>query len=515
MRQGAEAAAPALRVWLPVALALGIAQAISIAEPWHGQPLWWLQLASLAGFVWLLDAGAASWRTGALIGWVFCTAWLSGTYWWMYISMHTYGGMPAPIAAIAVFLLGALLALYYAVVCGFFKRFWPKALVHWSWRAIIFAALWLLAELARGVWFTGLPWGAGGYAQIDGPLAALAPLAGVYAMTFACALLAALVALSGGARGLRVALAALVLLACALAPAHTWSSSTGTFQVSLLQGNIPQNEKFGNRTGVPLALSWYAEQLLAAPGDLVVAPETAVPLLPRYLPPGYLPAIEAHFESAGQAALIGIPLTSNSGAGYTNSVLGFAPGRSRPYRYDKHHLVPFGEFVPPLFKWFVRMMEIPLGDFDRGDVGQPSFAWHGQRLAPNICYEDLFSEELGARFADPATAPTIFVNVSNIAWFGDSVAIDQHLAMSRLRAIEFERPVIRATNTGATAIIDHRGRVLKELPRYTRGVLTGSVEGRSGNTPYADWVSRWWLWPFWAIAGGVPLLGWFAQRRQR
>ena len=148
--------------------------------------------------------------------------------------------------------------------------------------------------------------------------------------------------------------------------------------------------------------------------------------------------------------------------------------------------MPFGEFIPPLFKWFTQMMNIPLGDFNRGAVGQPSFEWQGQRLAPNICYEDLFGEELGARFANPATAPTILVNVSNIGWFGNTVAIDQHLQISRMRALEFERPMLRATNTGATVIIDHRGRVTHSLPRHTRGVLAGRGRGanaRSRPTP--------------------------------
>jgi len=183
------------------------------------------------------------------------------------------------------------------------------------------------------------------------------------------------------------------------------------------------------------------------------------------------------------------------------------------YQYDKHHLVPFGEFIPPLFKWFTQMMNIPLGDFNRGAVGQPSFEWKGQRLAPNICYEDLFGEELGARFTDPATAPTVFVNVSNIGWFGNSVAIDQHLAISRMRALEFERPMLRATNTGATVVIDHRGRVTHSLPRHTRGVLAAEAEGRTGVTPFAWWVSRLGLWPLWLL--GLALVALAAAQRRR
>ena len=208
---------------------------------------------------------------------------------------------------------------------------------------------------------------------------------------------------------------------------------------------------------------------------------------------------------------MGIPLGDEK-EGYTNSAVGWMPG-STGYRYDKHHLVPFGEFIPPFFKWFTEMMDIPLGDFNRGAVGQPSMAWAGQRIAPNICYEDLFGEELAARFTDEAQAPTLFANLSNIGWFGDSVAIAQHLQISRLRALEFERPMVRATNTGATVVIDHRGVVTYRLPPATRGVLRGEVQGRTGLTPYARWVSRAGLTPLWALALLTAVAGFLLARQ--
>jgi len=276
-----------------------------------------------------------------------------------------------------------------------------------------------------------------------------------------------------------------------------------------MQGNIPQDEKFQPGTGVPIALRWYAEQLRDAKAQLVVAPETAIPMLPDQLPDGYWEAVRGRFAQGGQAALLGIPLGSFS-EGYTNSVVGLKAGLAGTYRYDKFHLVPFGEFIPPLFKWFTEMMNIPLGDFARGAVKQASFEWQGQRLAPNICYEDLFGEDLAARFGDAAQAPTMFVNVSNIGWFGDSIAIDQHLQISRMRALEFQRPMIRATNTGATVIIDAQGRVAQSLPRLTRAVLTGEVRGAQGITPYAAWMARLGLWPLWA---GALLLVLVSRRR--
>ncbi len=308
----------------------------------------------------------------------------------------------------------------------------------------------------------------------------------------------------------------LAVLALLLTTLHwadlSFSRPAGRISVALLQGNIPQNEKFQPGSGVPLALRWYGEQLRGADQDLVIAPETAIPLLVHQLPPGYWEELSSRFAQGQQAALIGLPAGS-AAQGYSNAVIGLKPAQTAPYQYDKHHLVTFGEFIPPLFRWFTRMMDIPLGDFRRGPLGQAPFQWKGQRIAPNLCYEDLFGEELAARFNDPALAPTLFANLSNIAWFGEGIAIDQHLGISRMRALEFERPFVRATNTGATAIIDHRGVVTQALPRATRGVLRGEVQGRDGVTPYAAWVGRLGLWPYWLLGAGAVLA--CAIRRRR
>ena len=491
-----------------VVVLAGLLHAVSIASPWNGEPVGWLQLIALGALAWQLDRCTRPARA-ALLGWLFATAWLAGTFWWMFVAMHTYAGLDAWLAAFAVLALAAVLAVYYGMAGAAFVALAPHSKLG---SGILFAALWLLAELARGVWFTGFGWGAAGYAHIGG-LARSAQYVGAYGIAALVALLACLLSawLQRPLDTRRVRLAA---LAGAVAAVMAWApgdftTAGPTLPVALLQGNIAQDEKFQAGTGVVDALRWYGEQLNVAKAPFVVAPETAIPLLPQQLPEGYWSALQQRFAIGTQAVLIGIPLGSPT-AGYTNSVVGFkpsAPATEAPsYRYDKHHLVPFGEFIPPLFRWFTEMMDIPLGDFNRGAIGQASFDWQGQRLAPNVCYEDLFGEELGARFIDPALAPTIFVNLSNIGWFGNTVAIDQHVNISRMRALEFGRPFIRATNTGDTAIIDHTGRVVQALPRYTRGVLLGEVQGRSGITPYAWWVSRFGLWPLWILAGLVVLL---------
>lgn len=497
-----------------VVLVAACAQSAGVSWPFSfafetGQSLWWLQCAALAVLVTVLHR-SQSWKQAAGIGLLFATTWLCATFWWLYISMHTYAGLNSVLTAMAIVSLAAALGLYYAVACGLYWHLkGEKPLL----ASLLFAALWTMAEMARGTWLTGFGWGAIGYAHLTGPLASYVPWVGAYGVGALAAWLSAGAVLSmRGSTPLRLALVALLgagLLAPVAIPA--WSQTAGKLSVTLLQGNIPQDEKFQSGSGIPLALQWYGDQLNRSATDLVVAPETALPVLPEDLPDGYWDALVARFAKGEQTALVGSPW-GNMHVGYTNSVFAFGPNQTQEWRYDKHHLVPFGEFIPPMFKWFTRMMNIPLGDFNRGAIGQPSYPWLGQRLALNICYEDLFGEELGARFLDAANAPTIFVNVSNIGWFGDSVAIDQHLQISRMRALEFERPMLRATNTGATVIIDHTGRVTASLLRSTRGVLIGQVEGRTGNTPFAWWVAHFGLWPIWILAIAITLIAIGARR---
>ena len=508
--------------WTRTALALsaGLAQAASLAWPLSlhaspllglglraGQPVWWLQILAMVLLALLLQT-CRNWRQAAWLGWLFALAWVGAAVGWIFVALNTYGGLPAPLSLLAVFAFTALMALFYAAACGAFVA---VRLGTSGSAAAIFAAFWMLAELARGTWLSGFGWGAVGYAHVDGPLAGYAPWLGVYGL---CALSAwlgmTLVSVwrlhEGGKALRRLALTMVVLGLPALASSVVppWSQPSGQLSVTLLQGNIAQDEKFEAGTGIPLALQWYGEQLKKSQTSLVIAPETAIPLLPQQLPAAYWQGLQQRFGSGQQAALIGIPLGDYQ-QGYTNSVLGLKPDQTPDWRYDKQHLVPFGEFIPRFFKWFTALMNIPLGDFNRGASMQAPFVWQGQKLAANICYEDLFGEELAASFAEPDLAPSIFVNISNLAWFGNGLAMNQHLQIARMRALEFERAFVLSTNTGVSAIIDHRARVLSALEPDTRAVLVGQVQGRVGVTPYAWWVARFGLWPFWLLALALVL----------
>ena len=471
------------------------------------------------------------WLRGARLGGWFAWGWLCATFWWLFISMHVYGGMPSALAVAAVALLAGALALYYAAACGCWLLLMRGATgcALWWRGSLCFGAVWTLAELMRGQWFTGFPWGAIGYAHVDSGLQAYAAWIGVYGMgaLAAAGAMALAVMFTPMTWFSRIRLLGIcgVLLAAPWTVQQVrgdWTLSAGQAAVRLLQGNIAQDEKFIPGRGLDEALNWYGQRLHDNQAPLVVAPETAIPLLPSSLPAGYWGALAQRFTAhPDQLALVGMPVGSLQ-SGYSNAVVSLGGGLVQPYQYNKHHLVPFGEFIPPLFRWFMDLMQIPLGDFQRGAVRQPTVAWQNQRLALNICYEDLFGEELAAVLVSDAphsakweaeTAPTALVNVSNIAWFGDSIAIDQHLNISRLRAIELQRPMLRATNTGATAIIDHHGRVQAQLPRQTRGELNGTFEGRTGLTPYAGWAGRWGLKPLWVVCLLVCLWAWRARTR--
>jgi apolipoprotein N-acyltransferase len=401
---------------------------------------------------------------------------------------------------------------------------------------LLFGALWTLAELCRGQLLTGFPWGAGGYAHLQSTLSGYAPWIGVYGMGAIAASVAmgvpVLVSIFMAGRTKAWLMLGLVLLLVSVVVPIGLQNSDGEFtqaagklKVRLLQGNIPQDEKFIPGQGVRQALTWYGEQLLANTEPLVVTPETAIPVLPQQLSPPYWQAIKNKYAptlaqdpltdekpdqlantmpAAPQTALIGLPMGA-AGLGYTNSALALGP-EEVAYRYDKLHLVPFGEYVPPLFQWFVRMMNMPLGDFAQDRPPAGVLKWQGQRLLPQICYEDLFGEEMARYFVKPEEAPTVFVNMSNLAWFGDTTAIPQHVAISRMRAMEFQRPILRATNTGLTGLVDAKGEVTASLPNFTRGALVLEFEGRVGLTPYAQWTSQWGLAPLWWLCIAIVLI---------
>ena len=482
-----------------MALLAGGLQALagSLAEP---SAL--LQLLAMVTLATLL--GSATPRQAGTRGFLFGLAATAGGLWWIYISLHDYGHLPGWAAAAAVLALSAFMALFSVVTAVGFALSRTESAGSLT-RVLLFAAWWLIGELLTGSVLGGFPWLAAGYAHADSLFAPWAAWVGVPGIGFGVAVLAAATAESLAARRPQRVLGVPVLLVLIgqILP-QDFTHPVGSLQVALLQGNVAQDEKF-DRSRLWADLDWYGSTLGLTPADLIVTPETAVPLLPASLPQAYWDEIEAGLNRTGAHALIGLPL-GDARQGYTNSVIGMSPAASGPavYRYDKYHLLPFGEFIPAGFRWFVDLLQIPLGDFGRGRVDAPSFRVGVQRVAPTICVENLYGEELAQRFGSGEAAdPTLLVNLSNLGWFGRSSASGQHLQIARLRSLEFQRPMLTSANTGVTAIVDHRGQVLARLPEFRREVLIGTVEGRGGRTPFARWACAWGLLPLWLFAGGL------------
>jgi apolipoprotein N-acyltransferase len=422
---------------------------------------------------------------------------------WVYVSLHDFGMMPAPLAGLATVGFCAILALYPAAAGWCLARLRARP----AYAALLaFPALWTLSEWLRGWVFTGFPWLALGYSQTDSPLAGLAPVLGVYGVSWASALVAGLAVLAAtGDTRARVAggSAIAIILAAGYALALvSWTAPAGPpLRVALLQGNIAQDLKFQAQR-YAATLETYRRLVDASEASLIVLPETAVPRFFDTVDPAYWDELVRLARGKRADVLVGVPVRDAEGR-YFNSMISL--GVSPPQVYSKSHLVPFGEFVPPGFRWIVDTVAIPLADFSRGPDRPRPLALAGQRVAPNICYEDAFGEEIVRQLPEA----TLLVNASNVAWFGDSLAPSQHLQMSRMRAMETGRYMLRATNTGVTAVIDERGRVRARLRQFTEGALQSQARGFTGATPYVRWSNA----P--AVIGCILLLAAAGLARRR
>lgn len=480
-----------MRRTLPLLLGCTLAGAASVFAfaPYR---LFWLMPLLLAAMLWLSTRLP---RRAFLGGWLWGLAAYTANFYWIYISLHDVAGLPAPAAAAATLLLPAYLALFPGVVVHLTLRLSSRP---WVRALLLFPALWTLGEWLRSWMLTGFPWGAIGYSQItESPLAAYAPVTGVHGVSYAVALSAgALLRLAQRPRWPQALLIA--GLAALWGGGHAlrgveWTQPEGKpVTVALSQGNIPQTLKWDPAAN-EMTMQRYYRQIATTRADLMILPETAFPLFLDDLPSGVLTMIGRHVQGKDMALAVGIPRRTDDGRGYLNAVVALSsPGL--PY-YAKNHLVPFGEFIPfpGLIGWIYQYMNMPLSGFSRGGANQEPLLLAGHKVAFNVCYEDSFGEELIAS----ASRATILANVSNLAWFGHSNAMSQHLQLSQARALELGRPMLRATNTGMTAIIRADGEIASVAAPNTLQVLEGRVEGRTGLTPYMR-------------SGNLPVLLWSA-----
>ena len=452
-------------------------------------PLIWLSL-----FYGLLKA--ASPRQALLIGLSFGLGFFLTGVSWVYVSLSVFGGMPWWLAGIGAFLFCAVMALFPMLAGWLFKRWQPA--VFWQ-QALLFAALIAAVDWLRSWIFTGFPWLAVGYSQASpSPLAGFAPLLGVHGLSLLVALSAALLL------RWRIGLPFLALISAAGFGLSqiAWTTPVGQpISVALIQGNVPQEMKFRPEAFIR-TLELYRSLIEENPAQLIVLPETAIPAFFDQLPPHYIDALKSAAQRHGGDIILGT-LTGN-GEHYFNSAISL--GQSPLQVYSKSHLVPFGEMIPPGFSWFLEIASIPMSSFSRGPERQAPLAVAGQSVAVNICYEDVFGEEIIR--ALPAAG--ILANLSNTAWFGRSLAQPQHLQIAQMRAAETGRPMLRATNTGMTAIIAANGKVEAVLPAFTQGVLKAEVTAHQGMTPYG----RFGNWLALGLMAAFLLIGFSAKRQK-
>ena len=495
---------------LLIALLAGALDVLAFA-PFHFWPLQIASLALLFGLVLRTPARAF------LLGWSYgFGCFLFGVY-WLYLTMHRFGHLPAPLAGLAIVLFALLLGVFGAIAMEAGMRLARR------WQATsavtllaLLPCMWTLLEWVRGWIFTGFPWLAAGYAHTADPLAGFAPIVGVYGVGWLAALIAGTIVLAP-IRKTALALALILLVAGFALKSVAWTEPAGRpISVRLLQGNVPQEEKF-ERAQLGESLMMYEAMLREAPADLIVTPETAIPMLLQQLPPDYIDGLENFAQRTQSHLALGI-FSMPTPQQYMNSMIELSPQSAAGaplYRYGKHHLVPYGEFIPFGFRWFTDMMQIPLGDQAGGAELQAPFAVKDQWVLPNICYENLFGEEiakqLAARYVAGLPQPTILLNLSNLAWYDEWLAIPQHLQISQMRALETGRPMLSATNTGATAIVNPHGEVVAELQPYTRGALTATVQGFHGVTPYVRFGNALFL----VLVALLLGMAWFLGRRNR
>lgn len=486
-----------------LALVCGLVTVLAFA-PFNAYPL---IVVTLAALFWLVDAaspGRAFWR-GLLFG---IGEFGFGLY-WLYISIHVVSGAPVWATMLVIVALVLAMALYGAIACALAVWILPRARV-WRW-VLLLPGLWVLLEWLRGWVLSGFPWLSLGYSQIDSVLKGYAPLFGVYGISLAAALsaglLLSLIASPGWrVRGLAVAVLAAVWVAGGVLTGMSWTRASGApVQFSLVQGDIPQSLKWDPQE-YRVTLERY-QRLTAMhwASRVIIWPEAAIPAYADEVRKDYLDPLEKTAHAHGTDMLIGI-LTENlaNGDAY-NSVISLG---GHDGVYDKRHLVPMAEYFPAP-AWVTRWLEdhnLPYASFTPGAPRQPLLRVAGYPVATSICYEDAFGSEIMQDLPEAA----FLVNVTNDAWFGESIALPQHFEISRMRALEAGRYLLRTTNTGITAVVNPHGTVMRRLPEDAVGVLTAEVSPYAGSTPYVRWGNRVVVIAglLLVVAGALGRLGW-------
>jgi apolipoprotein N-acyltransferase len=437
-------------------------------------------------------------RRAFIIGHLFGVGFFGVGISWVAVSFYRFGGMGGVLSVAATLLFVVFLALFPALLAWLSRRFFSR-LNSTAYLLLLMPMLWVLFEWIRGWILTGFPWLNLGYSQTDSFLAGLAPVLGVYGISWVVALSAGLLVWLGNMPERRRIIGACALVAvwggAGLLLLIEWSMPHDRpLTASLIQGNVPQNLKWRPEQRAPTIDLYTRLSRERWDRDIIIWPETALPAYYHQAEIFLQGLAREARDNGGAELLIGLPvLSGENNEHYYNSVVRVGVGpddsESNPSQiYYKSHLVPFGEYIPlkGLLGGLLDILQVPMANFSRGAPDQPLLELAGHKIGVSICYEDVFGEEVIRGLPEAK----LLVNVSNDAWFGDSFAPHQHLQMARMRSMETSRPMLRATNNGVSAIIDHRGQVLATSAQFEVAVLDGQVQPRTGATLYVR-VGNW------------------------
>lgn len=468
-------------------------------------PFSYWPIALVSPFLLLLLLNKQSTKAGAWIAF----AWGLGQFGtginWVHVSIDTFGGMPKPASVFLMTLLVSYLAIYPALFGGLLNRFFPQT----NRRRLLIAApiLWLITDWLRGWVFTGFPWLWLGYSQIDSPLNGFAPVSGVEAITLMIWLIAGGVSYALLSKKWQYLCIPVGIFALSYGLNKIqWVTPNPDTKTSfaLIQGNIDQKQKWLPSHRWPTLMKYTDMSRENWKADIVIWPEAAIPALESDLP-AFLKNLDTAARNNDTALITGVLSQDNLGHFY-NNVLTLGKDDQGPYNYDtakrysKHHLLPFGEFVPfgDLLRPIAPFFNLPMSSFQRGAFIQPNLIANGRHLLAALCYEIIFSEQVRQNVTDDTD---FILTLSNDAWFGDSIGPIQHMEIARMRALELGKPLIRATNNGITAVTDYKGHITKQIPQFQTAVLNAEVTSTTGNTPYRSLGS--WLLYLWSAVGFI------------
>lgn len=448
----------------------------------------WLVYFSIALLFWLwinCTPKQAAWS-----GWFFGMGLLGIGTFWLHISIDQFGGVPMPIAMLLAVLFAMCMSLFYALAGWLSISLYQRLhLSRVQTLLIVFPAVWTLTEVARGYFLTGFPWLSLGYSQTASPLVDFSPVAGVFGVSALVILVSAslVLMLVATIREKVFGLIAMLLVAALVGVSGfvSWSSPAGEqVAVRMVQGNIPQQVKW-DPAYFDATIDLYSGLSFQGDTDLIIWPETAIPAFYQQVRESVMLPLQRRLELMNAEMVVGMPVRADD-HGYFNSMVSLGSVQDR---YDKRHLVPFGEYAPldSILRPLVDYFRIPMSDFRSGESERSLMRVGKFQVGVSICYEDAFGDETVQALPDA----DFLINVSNDAWFGDSLAPHQHLQIARMRAVETSRYMLRATNTGISAIINPDGEIVKKSMQGETAVIDGEIVAHKGTTLYArvkDWL---------------------------